>query len=443
MRSIAVFLAVFAALPLAVVFPFVGILLWAWIAFMNPHREAFGLAFDFPFNFYIALITIGAWIVSREPKRLPGGPLPFLFIAFAVVFSITTYFAYDTTYSLLRWDVHIRTIVLVLLLMILAVSKLRIQAFLWVAAISIGYFAVKGGIAVLMTGGAVKIYGPTASAIEDNNDLCLAIVMMLPILYYLRSTTVNPLVKFACLFVIACGVLAVIGTYSRGGFIGLVAVAVGYVLFQRPKVGALLIPFALGLAVWNYAPTAWFERISTIETFQSDESVAARFVAWETSWKLALDRPLLGGGFSAIETDAVDFRYNKPDWRQDADAQTKMRARAAHSIFFQVLGDHGFPGLIIWLMILGTGFYGALRVIWMSRDRKDLLWAKTLGRALVIAFIGYVAAGTFLSMAYYDLFLVLVAVTAPLQVIVARQARVDAPEETESMPLVDWRRAKG
>lgn len=425
-RSIAVFLAVFSALPVALVFPFVGVLLWAWIAFGNPHREAFGLAFDFPFNFYIAVTTLVAWVISQEPKRLPNQALPALFIAFAVMFSITTYFALDFPHSFERWDKHIRTIVLVLLVMSMTNTRLRIQAFLWMVVISIGYFAAKGGGFILFTGAiGAKISGPAESMIADNNDLSLAIVMTLPLINYMRVSTANPLVKVGCIALMVLSVIAVIGTNSRGGFIGLAVVALGFIAFAKPRFGALLIPIMMGLGIWAYAPSSWFDRIGTIGKYETDESAANRFAAWRTSTNLALDRPLLGGGFAAIETDKVDFRYNKTDWRANKETQEKSRTRAAHSIFFQVLGDHGFVGLALWLAILGAGFFNILRVITQARDHPSLDWARLLARTMLVSFLGYLASGAFLSMAYYDVTLCLVALTAPLREIVARTVQAN------------------
>jgi len=433
-RSIAVFLSIFSVLPVALVFPFAGVLLWAWVAFMSPHREAFGFAYDFPFNFYVAIVTLAAWVVSQEPKRLPAQVLPALLIAFAILFSITTYFALDHASAFERWDKHIRTIILLLVVMALAVSRLRIQAFLWIVAISIGYYAAKGG-GYTLTGGTGRILGPAESLIADNNDFALAVVMMIPILNYLRVTSVNPLVKLGSWIVILLSVVAIIGTGSRGGFIGLVVLGIGFITFTKPKLGAFLIPVAIAAGVWAYAPQSWVERVKTIDQYQTDESANNRFAAWRTSWNLALDRPLVGGGFSAIETDKVDFRYNKVDWRATLSQQEKSRARAAHSIYFQVLGDHGFVGLGLFLAIMGTAFFNLLRTLALARERPELHWARLLSRALIVSFVAYLATGALLSMAYYDAFLCLIAITAPLRQIVARAVENAGPVASD-MPLV-------
>jgi probable O-glycosylation ligase (exosortase A-associated) len=228
------------------------------------------------------------------------------------------------------------------------------------------------------------------------------------------------MVKVACIIVGLLSVIAIIGTGSRGGFIGLAVVGIGFIVFAKPKFGALLIPAAMAAGIWAYAPSSWWQRVETIGAYQTDESAANRFAAWRTSFNVAVDRPLIGGGFSAIETDKVDFKYNKTDWRASKSEQEKSRSRAAHSVFFQVLGDHGFLGLALWLAIVGTGILNLLRVIALSRDHPELDWARLLARTMLITFLGYLSAGTFLSMAYYDVFLCLLAVTAALREIVGR-----------------------
>lgn len=439
MRSLAIFISIFSTLPVAFVLPFAGVLLWAWIAFMSPHREAYGFAFDFPFNFYVAATTMVTWLLSQEPKRLPPQTLPILFLAFAVLISITTYFALDHDYSLARWDKHMRSLALVLVVMAMVNSKLRIQAFLWVIALSIGYFAAKGGGGILFSGFGSRIYGPDGTAIADNNELAVAICMTLPILYYLRSTTANPLVKAACIAVGVLSVIAVIGTFSRSGFVALVAVAIAFVLLDRPRLATVLVPGAVVLGIWTYAPAEWFQRIETIETYKTDESASQRLAAWQTSWRIAVDRPMLGGGFSAVESEKA-FRYVYVDWRASEEVQSKSRNRAAHSIYFQVMSDHGFLGLGLWLMIIAFGMINLMRVLALSRDREDLRWARALARALVLSFSGYLVGGAFLSMAYYDVFLCLIGLTVPLRDVVTRAVQGTSADLVDPI-AAGWRTA--
>jgi putative inorganic carbon (hco3(-)) transporter len=442
-RSLIVFLSIFSGLPVALFFPFVGVLLWAWIAFMSPHREAYGLAYDFPFNFYIALTTITAWVISTEPKRLPGQSLVYLLVAFTAQMAVSTFFALDYASAYDHWDANIRTIVLALITIALTTTKARLQAFLWVIVVSIGYFAVKGaGFAILIGKSGSLIYGPDDTMIRDNNHLALAVVVTIPLLHYLRVTSENALVKAACWIVIAMSVVTVIATFSRSGFIGLMAVMLGFVTVAKPRLGAMLLPVALAIGVWIYAPPSWYARINTIQTFQQDNSSIGRLQAWEASWNIAADRPLLGGGFAAVERSKIYDKYRHFE-------TDELGARAAHSIFFEVLGDLGFVGLLLYLAILGACVRNLVLVRLWSSDHAELGWANLLARMMLVSLGGFVAAGAFLSMAYYDMVLCLIALSVPLRQIVhqtvsrdARQAGIEDDLGEDAMQLGrPWRTA--
>ncbi|EQD61099.1 O-antigen polymerase [mine drainage metagenome] len=76
---------------------------------------------------------------------------------------------------------------------------------------------------------------------------------------------------------------------------------------------------------------------------------------------------------------------------------------AAHSIYFQVLGEHGFVGLFLFLAI---GFFTWRSGSWIIRETRgkpDLHWANTLARMLQVSQIAYATGAAFLSLAYFDL----------------------------------------
>lgn len=438
MRSIALLIAIALAMPLAVVFPYVGLLLWSWTSFSSVARETFGFAYDFPFNYYIAATTIGAWVLSTEPKSLPNHAMPVLVILFAAWVSVTTYYALDYESAYSRWEIHIKTMILVLMALALVTSKLRLHAFVWIIVLSIGYYAAKGAGFMLLTGSVGRVFGPERSMIADNNNLSLAIVMIIPLLHYLRMTSHNQVVKGVCVALIVCSVIAVIGTYSRGGLIGLIAVGAAFLVLARGKLAAIGVGVVVVVAVLNLAPDAWFDRIGTIVTYKEDSSSVGRLNAWETSWNLAQNRPVLGGGFAAIEQPRVYKRY-----RPSGDS---TEYRAPHSVYFQILGDHGFVGLFFYLAMLVVGTYNLFLVQRFALGRDDLEWAGLLARMFLVSLFGFAAAGTFLSMAYYDVLLCILGLTAALREVARNAAEAEPPpvliEPDPARPLVPaWRSA--
>ena len=96
--------------------------------------------------------------------------------------------------------------------------------------------------------------------------------------------------------------------------------------------------------------------------------------------------------------------------------------KAAHSIYFEVLGDHGFVGLALYLAILAAAWLNTFQVLNVTRTRPDLAWAHELARMLQISLVAFLVGGAALSMAYYDGVLVVFALTAALLQVVRRPA---------------------
>ena len=158
MRSVLVALLVFGSLPLIVIKPHVGVLVWSWISYMNPHRLTWGFTYDFPLAMVVGLVTIAAWLFSREPKSLPRHPLVLLLAMFAAWVSFTTLFAVYPDQAQAKWD---RTIKVLLfngfVTLGLITTRQRLDALIWVIVLSLGFFALKGAAFTLLTGGNYRL----------------------------------------------------------------------------------------------------------------------------------------------------------------------------------------------------------------------------------------------------------------------------------------------
>ncbi|MDH3588597.1 MAG: putative O-glycosylation ligase, exosortase A system-associated, partial [Gammaproteobacteria bacterium] len=345
MRSLLLLFVIMIVTPSALVLPHLGVLLWTWISIMNPHRLSWGFADNLPFVLIIASITITTWLFSREPKLPPSRVLMWAAFAFTIQATISSVAALHPEHSWPLWESVIKTFVLFFVAAALINSKVRIQAMLWIIGISFGFFATNGVMATLSSGGMNVLRGPPRTMLYDNNALALSLVMALPVLNYLRMSSANQLVRTVLVVVMMFTLVAILTSYSRGS---LIALAAGGLLFLRSAKGGVIVLImlvALGLMVVQVMPERWHERVFTItsvESIQADSSFSGRTDAWYVSWRMAKDRPLTGGGFSAVEHLGTFIKY-----RPDA-----TRGRAAHSVYFQVLGDHGFIGLGLYLAML-------------------------------------------------------------------------------------------
>lgn len=420
MRSILLMMAFFVMLLPALKFPQIGVMIWGWLAFMNPHREAWGGTAQFEFNMIIAVVTLGSWLFSKEPLKVPKTPITFLLIIFALHMSMTTYFAeYErTAFSL--WDRTMKSMVLVFAIMGLMNSRVRVHAMVWVIVISLCYWSVKGTGFLVLSGGKYAIFGPTNSMIFDNNHLAAAMIMTIPLINYLRLHTANKWLQLALVGVMFVTIFAVIGTYSRGGFIGLTIMGMVYWWRSKGKfIGALAIALVVmvGLLVM---PQKYFDRINTINNTEQDSSFQGRLVMWETSLEIARKKPLTGVGFRSYEKQHVFANYSN----------VQTRARAIHSIYFESLADHGYPGLILFLSIAFMTWRNCRWVVKHTRGSPELAWAHDLGRMIEVSLAGYLVAGAALSLAYYDMYLALVAIMAVVRVIVSKQLKA----KTSALP---------
>jgi putative inorganic carbon (HCO3(-)) transporter len=239
----------------------------------------------------------------------------------------------------------------------------------------------------------------------------------MPLLLYLFNTSVNPLTRFALMSgEVLCGV-AVIGTYSRGGFLGLLTFALGLIALNRNKIRNFIGVAVAGVVLLQFAPEAWFQRINTIGTAEVDTSFTDRITAWKVSLLIALDRPFFGGGFHAVQDTDVYLKYGKDLARVDFMASAPLRpvGMAAHSIYFEVLGDLGFTGLALFVGMLGLAIQSCSTIRRRARGQADMAWIVDLASMLRLSLIVYMVAGAALSFAYFEGVYVLAALLSVLR----------------------------
>ena len=348
-------------------------------------------------------------------------PLVVMTLLFSLWTTLTSYFALAPAGDVwTKWSFFQKILLMCLVGYALTTTRERINQLIWVVVLSIGFWGAKGAILGSLNGFSM-IHGADQGMLADNNDLGVGLVMILPLIFYHWHLATNRRLRRGLMvfgFLVTVGVLL---TYSRGALVGVCAMGTVFWLRSRAKFTAALLIAVVAVSVYNFAPRQWFERMASIEDYQSDGSAMGRIYLWKTSIRIAELHPFTGGGFRVTFSPAITN-----DMLRGTDLPRLKNPRAAHSIYFDVLSEHGWFGLAVFVVI---GAYSLSTCAWLirrSRGRPDLAWANVLGRMGQAVLVGYATAGAFASLAYLDEYWCVIFIFDAARRLVAREIAVAA-----------------
>lgn len=404
MRDATLLAFIALCLTIALRHPFAGLLTWAWFTLMTPHQAAFGV-YGVPLNVIIASVTIASYIISGEIYKFRFDPITCLVITFAGWLTVSQIFSLDPTNSAPYFDRFIKTLLFIMLCAQMAGGKLRFNALVWTIVASIGFFAAKGAAFTMATLGQYRVQGLPNTILEDNNHFGIAVATILPLILYLRAESANLWVKRGLLALFALSIIAIIGTHSRGAFIALVVFG-GFFWFRaRHKFTILAGLILLTAPTIAFMPGKWAERMMTIGEATQDESFMGRVDAWVINWKLANEHPVTGAG--------LRNSYQK-EVAQTVDIERAETAKAAHSIYFEVLGGSGFVGLFIYLLMFVAAFISAWRIYLSRKDPRLAPWKWRFSYYAQMSLVVFAIGGASTSMEMWDGYLIVIALIAAL-----------------------------
>lgn len=411
MRLYAFYMFLLCLVPSIFIHPYIGVLLYSWISFMSPQRLVWGFHDEIPLALVTAVMTVISWLLSNEPKRLRVDATAWLIVAFMILVSLTTLVALNPHQAIPEWDLTAKALLFVLITMALTTNRVRFHALLWVMAVSIGFYGLRGGIFALLHGGAYRVYGPAGTAIGDNNDIAAGLAVALPLMNYVRMNSPRRWMRIAWVVIMAASVLAILSTYSRGGLLGLVAVGVFLWLKSRRKLLAGIVIGVMAVVMIGFMPAQYFARIQTIVNYQADASAMDRIEIWGAALKIALARPMTGGGFRVTQSQAVIDRYDPG-----------VQARDEHNVYIGVLADQGFVGLLIWLLLPLVGWRNSRWLVRNTKGRPEWQWANDFARMSQVSMVAYFVVGSFGNYQYWDYYFTILGLLAAARHITERAA---------------------
>lgn len=370
--------------------PWIGAMIWTNVSLMSPHAQFGNAAGDWPVAMGVAGTIIIGTLIHRDQTVNPlrGAPAKAI-LAFAIWITITLPFSLYWSDSFDLWVRSFKIFMMLFFTLALINDRRKLDVFVIVMTFSIAFYGVKGGLFTLATAGSYRVWGP-GGFIGGNNELAAALVMTIPMMRYMQLQVKNKWLSRGLMFCMAMTAVTVLGTYSRGALLGLGAMALFLWMKTPKKLGFGIFLIVGGVLALGFMPEQWWDRMNTIKAYGADESALGRINAWWNAFNLANSR-FFGGGFM-IYMPEVFMRY----------APDPYDVHAAHSIYFQVLGEHGWVGLILFVLIGVLTWRDAGRVIKATKNHAELAWAGQLAAMIQVSMVGFAVSGAFLSLAYYD-----------------------------------------
>jgi probable O-glycosylation ligase (exosortase A-associated) len=411
MRFAVYLLGLAILVPMILIRPWIGIPAWNFLGLVNPQTMVWSGA-DLPFALLVGGATLVGMLFTKHRSSIPAYPQTVLLALLVVWFTITTVFAWAPDSAWAQWDKVLKILLMTFAAIILIHGEYRIRTLLVTLALALGLLGVKGGLFTIATGGHHMVQGP-GGFLRGNTPLGLALAMTLPLIATFAMEQRRVWLRWGIWGAFWLSVVATVFTYSRGALLGLGAVL--FVMFlglKRKLMIVLLLLPALIVAV-GFVPDRLVNRAATIKTYEQDRSAMGRIQAWGVAWNVAKSR-VVGGGFNLEYIDPAK-------WLSFADHEdlNDYKTIAAHSIYFQMLGDHGFVGLALFLGLIVTTWRGFSAVEQATRGKEGAEWMARHSWALRTGLIAYCVSGAFLSLAYFDLFYTYVA----LSIILRRESR--------------------
>ncbi|HKI03245.1 MAG TPA: putative O-glycosylation ligase, exosortase A system-associated [Thermoanaerobaculia bacterium] len=417
MRDLIVLAIVCASLPVIVFRPFVGLLVYGWLAYMRPQDMAWGMTRILPLSQWVAIALLLGLVLALGRERWMVLKLQtVLLILLAGWISITVATAVLPEVSVDLYGYYWKAILISVLTTGLVSDRRRFRILVMLVAFSIGFLGAKRGLVGLVRGGIRYDDGP-GGFMSDNNSFALVLNMILPLLVGIAVVEKEKILRVIAAVMAVLSTVTILFTFSRGGLLTLCAVVPPLIWRSKHRLAVSGL-VAAGLAGFLFFTSdaftqAYVERASTISEYQDDRSAVGRLNAWETSWRVFLDYPVFGVGPNNLQV--VHSRYSpEPE-----------RFRVSHNAYLQILSECGLPALLLFLGVIGSGWWGLGRL----RRETGEPWVETYARMLQISILAYFVGSMFLNTAYSELIYQIVGMSVSLQAIAAAAAAPAVAEE--------------
>lgn len=431
MTNYALTLFVLAFLAAGLSRPFLLVLAYAYIDIVAPQKIGWGPLGSLSISLVAFVLTVILWAAREDKAGIRVSSRQILMLLLLVYCGLTTLTADFPAEAFAKWDWVWKALVFAMFLPLTLRTRLRIEALVLVMVLGVAVITIDGALKTLAGGGG---YGELKLLVNDNTGLyegsiiSTVAICIIPLAFWLVSYgTVFPRTRLVWLFAVGVSFSAMlmpIGTQARTGLICVAVLGLLKLRSTKRRVTYLvLIGLAAAIAL-PLLPASFTQRMSTISDHKADQSASTRVAVWAWTMDFAASHPF-GGGFDAFRQDSV--AYDKVITEKSGDATTIHtervieHARAYHSSYFEMLGEQGYPGLGMWLLLHILGVVQMERIRRRYRQPPEgLEWVGPLADALQQAQIVYLVGGAFVGIAFQPFCYMLVGLQCGLAAYVGR-----------------------
>lgn len=385
--------------------PFIWVLFYLYIDILAPQKFAGAQLGMIPVSLVAFVLAVIGWAFFDDKQNVRFSFRQALMVVLLIYCGISTQTADFAEAAAGKWDWVWKALVFAIFMPLTLTTRLRLEAASLVMVLTASAIIIEGAIKTLLGGGG---YGKLSFFINDNTGLyegstlaCVAIALIPLALWLSREGTIFPpdwRTRWYAYGLSLAAVLIPVGTEARTGLVcaGLLAMMM---LRSVKNKGLYIGIMAVGaLVALPLLPSSFSKRMDTIQNNKSDESASTRIAVWTWTLGYAADHPF-GGGFEAYRGNKLTIRTQNTASEGGGvssvqNGETHDQARAFHSAYFEMLGEQGWPGLILWLTIQISGIVQlegvqrALRKSTDPRDKKDAAMAMALQQGQIVYMLG-------------------------------------------------------
>ena len=432
MRDIFFLIFLAAMFGLALKRPFLFVLAYAYIDIVSPQRLSYFLINAIPISLIAFAGAFGGWLIADNKRDSRFSWRQLLMLALLVWCGYTTSHADFPIDAQAKWAWVWKSLVFAIFLPLTLRTRLRIEALALVMVLCASSIIVTGGIKTILSGGG---YGELNLMVDDNSGLyegstisMVAIAIIPLILWLSKHGTIFRPSRIVTLYAVALSgacLLIPIGTVTRTGLLCIILLGALFLWRSKKRLQYGLGIAALALFAIPFLPTSFTERMGTIKNYQGDQSASTRVEVWKWTLNYVKTHPA-GGGFDAYRANKFEYDALRTEGigndKRIIKEHIVEEGRAYHSAYFEMLGEQGYPGFVMWGLIHLLSFLATNRVyrLYTQRAKPDEAWVAPLALALQQGHLIYLLGAAFVGIAYQPFVFMLLALQIGLSTYLAR-----------------------